>query len=377
MNRTMLIKTRRDMRRRFAQFAAIAAVVMVGVVLFVASYDAYRNLETSYDRTYDRLNFADLTATGADPERLAEAARDAEGVAAVATRTQADLPLHVDDDKLVGRVAGMPADAAPDVNRVDVVEGDGLDPADPDGVLVEKHTAETFGLSPGDTLEVFDGAQWRTLTVRGVAVSAEYLWPTLSRQEALVDPRSFAVVFAAQSAVDEYAGPQASEQTAVLLDEDARDGDAEDRVAEILRDNGADDVVPRVDQASNATLADDVEGFEQLAVTFPALFLAAAGIAAYVLITRLVRSERKIIATFLASGAARGAMVRHYLGHGVVAGAIGGVLGVLLGAVATAAVTRAYTGALDIPDTVVENRPGVIAAGLGFGVAVGLFGALA
>ncbi|MCT2592741.1 ABC transporter permease [Streptomyces sp. N2-109] len=388
MNRVMLTKTRRDLRRRLPQFAAVAMTVMVGVLLFVASYDAYRNLSDSYERTYSRLHFADLSATGGDPAKVAAAVEEAPGVADVTTRTQADLPMRIGGDKLVGRVVGLPGEGRPEVNRVEVTEGTGLtdgtgiaegdsrDPADGSGVLIERHAADTFGLSPGDTMQVFDGSGWQPVTVRGVVTSAEYLWPARSRQEVLGDPHSFAVVFATGATARQLAGPDGGGQTLVRLADGAGDGTAAEVTAK-LREAGAVDVVRRADQPSHSVLIEDLKGFEQLALGFPVLFLSAAAIAAYVLITRLVLAERKVIATFLAAGAPRGAVVRHYLGHGALAGGAGAVLGVALGTVATSAVTRVYTDQLHIPDTVVGHRPAVALTGLLFGLLVGLAGGLA
>jgi putative ABC transport system permease protein len=88
MSRILLAKTRRDLRRRLPQFAAIGVTVMIGVLLFVASYDAYRNLDASYEHTYSRMHFADLTGSGGDTARVASAARGSEGVAGVTSRTQ-------------------------------------------------------------------------------------------------------------------------------------------------------------------------------------------------------------------------------------------------------------------------------------------------
>ncbi|NGO71080.1 ABC transporter permease [Streptomyces boncukensis] len=377
MSGIMFRKTLRDLRRRLPQFAAITVTVLAGVLLFVAGYDSYRNLSSSYDRTYERLRFADLTADGGSPDRSADAVRGAPGVAAVTTRTQADRPLRIGGDKLIGRVAGLPAGAQPAVNRVEVASGRGLSPSAPDGVLVEKHAADTFGLSPGDRLRAFDGTRWRSLTVRGVAVSPEYLWPARDRQEVLADPHSFAVLFAPEATARALAGPDAAAQTLARMTDRARGGGAEREAAAALRKAGAAHVTERAEQASNATLHEDLKGFEQLALGFPVLFLAAAGVAAYVLITRLVLAERKVIATFLAAGAPRDKVVRHYLGHGLLAGTAGGVLGVLLGMLATSGMTHAYTAALKIPDTVVTTRPPVLLAGLLFGVAVGLLSGLA
>ena len=377
MNRILRAKTGRDLRRRLPQFVAIAVTVLLGVLLFTASSDAYRNLSASYDRTYTRLHFADLTATGGDPNKIASAARGMAGVAGVATRTQADLPMSIGGDKLQGRVVGLPPHGQPDVNAVDIVSGSGLDPGLPGGALVERHAAKTFHLAPGDTVKVFDGSTWRPVTVRGVADSPEYLWPARNRQDVLGDPHSFAVLFTPETTARELTGATGPNQTLVELSAGARGGEAETRVAQRLRVAGAVDVQPRADQPSQATLREDINGFSELAVTFPALFLAAAAVAAYVLITRMVLAERKVIGTLLAAGARRGRLVRHYLGHGILTGAVGAVAGVALGTVATSAVTRAYTAALDAPDTVIRHRLDTAVIGLVFGVLVGVVSALA
>ena len=68
MSRTLQKKTLRDLRRRLPQVAAISVTVMLGVLLFIVSYDSFRNVQASYDRTYARTHFADLTATGGDPD---------------------------------------------------------------------------------------------------------------------------------------------------------------------------------------------------------------------------------------------------------------------------------------------------------------------
>ncbi|MFR9798203.1 FtsX-like permease family protein [Streptomyces sp. MS06] len=373
MKRVLLTKTRRDLRRRLAQFAAVAVTVMLGVTLFTASYDAYRNLSASYDRTYQRLHFADLTARGDDAGRLAAAVRGLDGVAAVASRTQDDLPVAIGGDRLRGRVVGLPADGRqPAVNGVDVVAGARPAPGDLTGVLVEKHAARTFGLAPGDRLRVYDGSGWRSLTVRGIAVSPEYLWPAPSRQELIVDPHSFAVLFVPEPTALSLAGQRSPDQALVELTGPARRSDGTARVATALREAGAVDVVTRSEQPSHAALAEDLRGFSELAVAFPLLFLSAAAVAAYVLLTRIVLAERAVIGTLLAAGARRGALVRHYLGHAVLTGTAGAVAGAVLGVFATAAVTRAYTSALDVPDTVLGRHPGTAAAGLVFGVLVGL-----
>ncbi|TDU84247.1 putative ABC transport system permease protein [Kribbella voronezhensis] len=365
-------KTLRDLRRQRAQVIAVGITVMLGVALFIASAGAFRNLSDSYRFTYDRLHFADVSATGGNPESIAAAARDA-GAAAVTTRTQTDPPLMIDGTKLVGRVVGLPAGHQPAVDAVDVSAGQYLSADDPDGVLVERHAADTFGLTVGDSVQVFTGHGWHRVTIRGIARSAEYIWPARSRQDVLGDPHAFAVLFADEQAVRQWTGGGPNQ---VLAELDPTHADVAATSAS-LRRAGATDVVAQVYQASNATLREDLNGFSELSIAFPLLFLTAAAVAAYVLLARRVLAERSIIGTLMAAGARRGRLVRHYLQQGLLVGLFGGLAGAAVGVVATGAITRAYTGALGIPDTVTAWHPGLVLIGLAFGAAVGLSGAAA
>src|SRR5246127_870322 len=159
MNRALPKKALRDLRRRLPQVVAIAVTVMLGVLLFVASYDSFRNVQASYDRTYARTHFADVTVTAGDPDAMAATVRNAAGVDRVATRTQVDQPMTIGTTKLVGRIVGMPPPNGRDINEIDLVAGHLPDPARDDQVVVERHTAGAFGISTGAHVQVFAGTQ--------------------------------------------------------------------------------------------------------------------------------------------------------------------------------------------------------------------------
>lgn len=372
--RVITRKVVRDLRRARAQAAAVALTVMLGVGLFISSAGAFENLDNSYHHTYARLHFADLQATGGDPTRVADAALGA-GARDATIRTQVDPPMLARGTKLLGRVSGLPAIGHPAVDDVEVIRGRYLSPADPTGVLVETHAASTFHLAPGDTLRVFTSSGWQRLTVRGVVVSAEYLWPARSRQSVLEDPHAFAVVFAPQTTVSRWYGAAHSQVLVELPGGPA--GRPARALAAAMRAAGAVDVTTQAEQPSPATLQLDLDGFNEMSKAFPLLFLTAAGVAAYVLLTRRVRAERPIIGSLLASGARRGRIVRHYLLQAVAITLLGGLAGVMLGVLGTGAVTHAYTQELAIPDTLVRQHPLLAVGGLALSLLIGLAGAAA
>ncbi len=89
-------KRRRDMRRQRWQFLAVGVTVVIGVMMFAATYDSYLNLTASYEQTYDRLAFADMTITGGD-ETLPETIEAIPGVQTVTVRHTANIPITIGD----------------------------------------------------------------------------------------------------------------------------------------------------------------------------------------------------------------------------------------------------------------------------------------
>lgn len=366
-------KAQRDLRRRLPQVAAIGATVMLGVLLFVASYDSFRNVQASYDRTYARTHFADLTVTGDDTETIAAAVRNAAGVARIAIRTQADRPLAIGGTKLVGRVVGIPPGSG--INEIDLVSGGLPDPARSDQVAVEWHTADTFGLTPGKSLRVFDDRGWRDVSVSGVVRSPEYLWPARNRQDILGDPHAFAVVFTPESLARTLSARTTPNQVLVEMTGGAGQSDR-DRVTSLLRSAGATDIEDRGNQPSNAALRQNFNGFRGMAIGFPAMFLSAAAIAEYLLLTRIIHTERPVIGTLLALGARRRAVVRHYAWYGGIVATLAALPGVLLGGVATSVYTKAYASLLKLPDTVIDHRIPTAVIGFALGLLTGVIAGL-
>ncbi len=376
MVRQLALKRRRDLSRRRWQYIAVGTTLFLGVMLFASSYDAYRNLDASYRNTYQKLEFADMTVTGADAAFVGQV-RDLAGVAAVTSREQADIPFRVTGDRtFVGRLVGMPRGSQPAVNRLEMSSGEYFGASHDTVAIAEAHMAKTFALQSGDPVRYFNGSAWRTINVDGVAVSPEYLWPARSAQDVITDPNDFGVLFVPSALVE--ALPEAMREQQVLIrykpgaDRTALDA----QIKSLATRADADSVVTQADQPSNKALQLDVLGFQQMAVAFPVLFLFAAGMATYTLLMRLVYAEREIIGTLRANGLSRWQIEQHYLSYGLLLGLIAGVLGVALGLPLGWALTAEYTAELGIPDTIRAFHPITPVIGILFGVVAGVLASL-
>jgi len=371
MSRTLRTKARRDMRRQRASFAAIAVTIFLGVTLFGASYDAYRNLDNSYKSAFTEYRFANLIVTGGDVARLAREARRTAGVEAVQTRVQADVPLRVGEDKFLGRVVGFPTARQPTVDQVEVSGGTYLSPSEKTGVLVEKHMADTFDLKRGATVTAVGAGGPVRVQALGIASSPEYFWPARSRQDIIPAPKDFGVLFVPEALATQLSGLPGPNQVAIYYTGGGDDPALTAKLSTRAGKLDAADVLTRADQPSNSALQQDVKSFRELAVLFPLLFLTAAALATGVLMRRLVTAQRPIVGMLRACGYSRRQVVAHYLTFGIVAGLLGGVLGAAAGTTLAGAVTHTYTEELSIPITLISISPLTAVIGVLFGLLTG------
>ncbi|MGD8487355.1 MAG: FtsX-like permease family protein, partial [Chloroflexota bacterium] len=365
----------REIRRRPAQFLSVALVIALGVGMFNASFDAFLNLTRSYEHLYRETAFAHVTAIGGPAEEVLAAGEQMPELRASATRTVADVPfLPREDHSLIGRAVGMPASGEAAVNDIQITEGGLLDPAVPAGVVVEQHMAAHFDLGVGDTFGVSTPGGWTEVEVLGVAASPEYLWPAKSRQEILVLPDDFGVIFAPESFVATLA-PEAQRSEVLFRLEDDASGEAVESAREAVLAAGALDAFTLDEQPSNAALQEDVSGFAEMSVMFPAFFLIAAAFATYVMLGRMVSGQQANIGTLRALGYRGRTITWHYAAIGLVVGIVASIAGVIIGGLLAEAITRLYTGALSIPAAVVDIRPETVLVGFATGVLTGLLAA--
>ena len=370
-------KMRRDVRTRRGQFVAVVVTVFLGLMLFALSYDAYSNLKASYQRVFEITRFADFTVSDGDTQAILADGRALPGVATAYERRVADVPVRVGGHKLLGRLVGMPPGGQPPVDGVMVLSGSYLSPGRPAGVLVEKHMAEHFDLRRGATLDVLGASGWRPVTMLGKAASAEYLWPARSRQEILVSGDDFGVLFGPESLLDELPASAVTRQVLFTYDPGADRSALDVRLRGIALRNGATGAFTQADQPSNAALDEDISGFGEMAIAFPLLFLGAAGMATYIMLTRLVFAQRSQIGLLLANGFARRTLFRHYLSFGLFSAVLGAVPGLIVGMILARFVTQLYTDAISVPIHVVQFHAGTVVAGLVFAVAAGSLSTLA
>jgi len=336
----------------------LIAIVTLGMLSYVAAAGAFRDLDTSYQHTYDQTNFADVTfAVAGAPETALEEVARVGGVAAVTGRLVVDGGYQLPDGEPIrSRLIGVPSEQHPSVNDVLVMDGRYFNSGEEGVVLLEAHFADYYDIEPGNRVTPILNGEVTSLEVVGTVASPEYLIVSASRQNILPSARSFAVLFLPISALQSSLGMEGMvNNVAVLFDEGVGQETAIADIESILSPYQLESTLLQADQPSNAALRLDLDGFREVALLMPIIFLLVAAASIYIMLGRTVTAQQQQIGVMKALGYGNRTVMVHYLVYALTIGLTGIVIGLVLGMLMSRQMTLLYAQELGIP--LVQSAP--------------------
>ena len=350
------------------QALAIALVIVSGVATFVAALGTMDALRRSQQSFYENARFgeafASLKRAPSDVERRLQAL---DGIASVQTRVVADARLDVRafDEPITGRLLSLPERGQSLLNQLVVRQGRLPRAGHATETAVSEAFAEAHGLSPGDEVTAIINGRQRALTVVGVVLSPEYVYqippggffPTPERFGVLWVPRS--VLGAA------YDMEGAFNSASFTFTTGASPQDVLDRIDRVLAPYGGRDAYLRADQVSHRYLTEELRQLEQLVAVMPVIFLGVAAFLLNVVVGRLIRTQREVIATLKAFGYGDWAVGGHYLGMVMIVVVLGAIGGVAVGTWMGRSLAQLYLEFYAFPELHYTLDPGSVAVAVG------------
>src|SRR3972149_2076246 len=353
-------KLARDIRASKWQFTAIVLLAVVGMIFFVGLYSSFQNLWRSIEGPYETLNLADFTVKvyGA-PLSVIEEIKRINNIKAVEGRLNIEVPIFkvgMEDEFFTGRVITLPRDRRPTVNDVQVVEGAYFSSNSIDEVIVEKAFADYKGLRLDDRLRLISGGNQFEFTIKGIAVSPEYLWPAKNLKDHMPTVlRSWGVIFLPEDQGQNILGldGQINEVAVTVVNQNLRD-DTVNEVRNISEPYNVAEVVKRENQPSDKILHLMVGSLDVLAPVLSGFFLVVAGITTYVLLARMVSAQNVQIGTMRALGFGKHPILAYYLSFALLIWAISSVVSIVLGQVATVLLTNLFATRISLPILIID-----------------------
>jgi len=360
-------KLLRDLWRMKGQAFAIGMVIAVGVGMLVMMTGLVTSLNETRNAYYERYRLAEVFApVTRAPDRMAARLADIQGVGAVEPRVVGGALIDLADFDLPvqAQAVSLPDLREPRLNDVFLTDGRMIDSDHSDEILLLQAFARAHDLRPGDRISATMNGARRSLRIVGLAQAPEFLYTT-APGELIPDDARFGVIWMSRSALAAaYDMDGAFNEALLSLSRGANEAAVLDAVDRILDPYGGTGAYPLADQPSNQLVSEEIGGLEAAAIGVPPIFLAVAAFLLYIVINRMVQSEREEIGLMKAFGYTNGEVGAHYFKL-VLAIAIGGALaGCLMGIVGGRALIQVYVAYFKFPFLVFQLDPASFVTGV-------------
>jgi len=354
---TLTRKLVRMVTASWGQFVALVLIVMLGVMIYIGMNTAFSNMSQSQERFYQEYRFADYTfAVVKAPESVVSRIEAVPGVIKATGRVQKDIPIvKAEDQRAIGRLTGYPLPLEGEVNRLHLLSGSWFEesPAGNVGVLVDPQFFAANHLSIGDRLEVIADGKKAALTVIGTAISPEFIYPMPDSGALVPEPGRFGIIMIPQIQAQQilnYSGQ--INQVVIDLAPGADESAVVREIERILEPYGNLASYPRRDQLSHAALQAELEGLKTMSDSLPLVFFLIAAAIQFVIISRLIKTQRLPIGVMKALGYSSLQIMGNYTSYALLVSGVGSVLGIALGISMAAGMSQVYAQFFNLPSTI-------------------------
>jgi putative ABC transport system permease protein len=375
LNRKLL----RELWRLRGQAFAVAIVIASGAAVLVMSLSTLEALDVTTAAYYERNRFADVFANAVRaPLRVADRVAALPGVHSVDARISRFATLDIEGfaEPVIGRLVSIPERGQPALNQLALRSGRWIRPDRHDEALLSEPFAEAHGLVPGSHLSALINGHRRTLEVVGTALSPEFVY-ALGPGALMPDDKRFGVVWMGREALESaYDLKGAFNDVAVGL---LRGADPEvviKGIDRLIEPYGGFRAIARADQISNWFVMNEMNQLRTMSTVMPAIFLAVAAFLTYMVLTRLIATERSEIGLLKAFGYTQWEISWHYMKLVIAIAIVGIALGSVLGAIFGLDNTRTYAEFFHFPLLIYRPSPSAFVLGALVSVGITLAGAI-
>jgi len=343
----------RDIRENKMAYIACTVVIVIGLVAYTSMSIAKDNLFMAREEFYEQFHFADIFArVKAMPYSRINELLDIQGIELVHGRLVKDVRVFMpeQDKNIYLRMISLDADTSHSLNQVQLLKGS-FPEKDERSILLGDKFFEAHHLTLNDSITVIIEGKKEELKISGTGQSPEYIYALKDAQAIAPDPEAFEVAYMSYESMERlFNQPGMVNDISFTLKQGFEFKDVEILLKNKLEKYGLESLVERKDQISHAMLDQELMQLENMTKSVPILFLGIAAIILYIMLKRLVESQRGQIGTLKAFGYRTKEIMWHYLSYGLAIGLAGGILGGLLGTALSIIMTRVYQTFFSLPN---------------------------
>lgn len=339
-------KLMRDLWHLRGQVFAIALVLAAATATFFMSMGVHRSLTDARDAYYAQNHFADVFASMTRAPRNVVArisaipgVRRAEG--SIQQYVTLDFPDRVVPVR--GLLNSIEETGRNDLNQLSLRQGRRPQPGSPGEVVADEVFVEANGLAIGSQVDALIYGRKQRLRIVGTGLAPNFIY-ALAPGDIVPDNRRFGVFWIGRKALEAATDrTEAINALSLTLERGAREADVIRAVDVVLSPYGGTGAYGRKDHLSHAFLENELMQLTAMTKVIPPVFLLVAIFLVYIVLGRMIRTERTQIGLIKAFGYSDWAIGVHYLKFALVVALLASVLGALAGIWMGGAMTRLYT----------------------------------
>lgn len=373
------LKLIRDLWRMRGQVLAIAVVLAAGTATFVLSVGVHRSLTETRDAYYARNNFAEVFAemTRA-PRTIVARAGEIPGVARVEGTIRQFATIDFPDRAIPVRalISSVDERGHDQLNRITLREGHLPRPGRSEEAVVDEAFAKANRLSPGDELQVLIYGSKERLRITGIGLAPNFIY-ALAPGDLIPDDSRFGILWMGQEALEAATDrTEAINMLSLTLERGASQADVIRRLDTLLEPYGGTGAYGREDQLSHAFLDNELMQLDAMTKVIPPIFLLVSTFLVYIVLGRMIRTERTEIGLIKAFGYSDWAIGWHYLKFALTIAAVAIILGSVTGVWMGRGMTRLYAEYYRFPFLYYRVSPAVFLGAAALSAGAAALGAL-
>jgi len=339
------------------QFIALVSVVMIGVLTYIAMTTVYFNLSRTQDSFYQHYHFADYFFNVVKaPQGAAAQIESIPGVAKATGRIQKDITfLRPDGGRGTIRLTSYQVPMGQDLNQLQLLSGSMFhtESAGLPEVLVDSQFARGLDLKPGAIINAVAGGKVVHLQVVGTAASPEFVYPMKDAASIIPQPGEFGVVMLPYIEAEQLLNLQGQiNQVSLQLAPGASEEAVKKRVEDILAPYGNLNAYPQDQQLSYVVVNAKLQGIKVMSRFLPFLFFLIAAGMQFLLLSRMIRSQRSSIGIMKALGFENQQIMTHYIGYALCVSLTGTIMGNILGIALAVVLSDVFAQYFLFPSTI-------------------------
>lgn len=351
-------RLRHIIRGSLGQFVGMAVIIAVGISLYIGITTAFFNLNQSQETFYHDNNFADYYFyVVRAPETIMRQVQAVPGVNLASGRIQKDVPVLKDNQqRATVRLTSYALPIENEVNGIEILNGRLFSKYPADGgieVLLDPGYFNANQLAFGDTINIVAENRKHPVNVVGTATGPEFTYIMKDASNMMPDYETFGIMMVPLNQCQELFNlPGQINQVLVQFAPGVDIDKTVQDIKNILEPYGNLANFPRKDQLSHAALDAELTGLDAISGFLPMIFLSIAAGIQFVILRRMIKTQRTQIGIMKAIGYDNRQIILHFSSYAIMVCAFGAIAGIILGLLMASVFSDMYAMFFNLPQAI-------------------------